>query len=115
MLITRARPVFFCVMDFGGQCNLKEEKEEETNFVKWVVKIVRWGSLFSAWFLLAPSAASLMLIPSFSVWSERTFNTVRYENWGVRVVLWINVSSLPEMNSILENPNFQYWLHRRII
>ena len=38
---TRARPVFFCVTDFGKRCNEKEAKYEETNFVRWVVKIVR--------------------------------------------------------------------------
>jgi hypothetical protein len=41
VLVTRARPVFFCVTDFGKRCNEKETKNEETNFVKWVVKIVR--------------------------------------------------------------------------
>ncbi len=44
VLITRARPVFFCVTDFGEGCNEKEAKIEETNFVKWVIKIVRWES-----------------------------------------------------------------------
>jgi len=43
VLVTRARPVFFGVTDFGERCNEKETKNEETNFVKWVVKIVRRG------------------------------------------------------------------------
>jgi hypothetical protein len=34
---TRARPVFFCVNDFGKRCNEKVAKYEETNFVKQVV------------------------------------------------------------------------------
>ena len=34
--------VFFCVNDFAERCNGKEAKFEETNFVKWGVKIVRW-------------------------------------------------------------------------
>lgn len=38
---TRARPVFFCVTDFGERCNEKEAKNEETNFVKPALKIVR--------------------------------------------------------------------------
>jgi hypothetical protein len=29
-------------MDFEERCNKKETKNEETNFVKWAVKIVRW-------------------------------------------------------------------------
>jgi hypothetical protein len=32
--LTRARPVFFCVNDFGERCNDKEAKFEETNFIK---------------------------------------------------------------------------------
>ena len=40
---TRARPVFFGVTDFGKRCNEKEAKTEETNFVKWVLYIVRCG------------------------------------------------------------------------
>src|SRR5689334_23165432 len=39
--LTRASPVFFCLTDFGMRCNEKEAKQEETNFVKRVVKIVR--------------------------------------------------------------------------
>jgi hypothetical protein len=30
-LVARARPVFFCVTDFGERCNGKEAKFEETN------------------------------------------------------------------------------------
>jgi hypothetical protein len=33
----------FCVTDLGKRCNKKEAKFEETNFVKQVVKIVRWS------------------------------------------------------------------------
>jgi len=33
----------FCVNDFAERCNEKEAKNEETNFVKWVVQIVRRG------------------------------------------------------------------------
>jgi len=34
VLITRASPVCVYVPDFAEQCNEKEAKEEETNFVK---------------------------------------------------------------------------------
>jgi hypothetical protein len=37
----------FCLIDFGWRCNEKETKNEETNFVKWMVKIVK-GSLILA-------------------------------------------------------------------
>jgi hypothetical protein len=38
---TRARPALFCVLDFQERCNEKEAKDEETNFVKRVVEIVK--------------------------------------------------------------------------
>lgn len=40
VLVTRRVPLF-CVNDFAERCNEKETKDEETNFVKWVVWIVR--------------------------------------------------------------------------
>jgi len=33
----------FCVTDFEKRCNEKEAKNEETNFVKQALKIVRRG------------------------------------------------------------------------
>lgn len=64
---------------------------------------------------IASSRASLMLTRSFTVWSERTFNTAHSENWCVGVVIWVNVTSLSEMNAVFVNPQIQYRLHRRII
>jgi hypothetical protein len=57
VLVTRARPVFFCVTDFRERCNAKEAKFEETNFVKRVVKIVRRRVELSGTQLSLPTAS----------------------------------------------------------
>ena len=60
MRVTRARPVVFCVTDFGKRCNEKEANDEETNFVKRVVKIVKWGDERERAMILGGNAKRLL-------------------------------------------------------
>lgn len=65
--------------------------------------------------VLASSLAYWILTLSFSIRSERTLNPAHSENGSVGIACWINVTSLSEMNSILEDAQLQYRLRRRII
>ena len=66
----------FCVNDFGKRCNDKETEDEETNFVKWEVWIVKAG--FNLFVVTARAGSGIA-----DCFGREGRGTSRSE-WGVR-------------------------------